>query len=40
LHPVALIALLARVVGVLIEVAVKLPVPKIVNASKAWYEKG
>jgi ACR3 family arsenite transporter len=29
---------LATVVGVLIEVSVMLPVVKIVNASRAWYE--
>ena len=33
-------AALATVVGVLIEVPVMLSVVKIVNASKAWYEKG
>jgi ACR3 family arsenite transporter len=33
-------AALATVVGVLVEVPVMLSVVKIVNASKAWYEKG
>ena len=33
-------AALATVVGVLIEVPVMLSVVKIVNASKAWYERG
>ena len=33
-------AALATVVGVLIEVPVMLPVVKVVNASKGWYEAG
>ena len=33
-------AALATVVGVLVEVPVMLSVVKIVNATKAWYEKG
>jgi ACR3 family arsenite transporter len=33
-------AALATVVGVLVEVPVMLSVVKIVNASKAWYERG
>jgi ACR3 family arsenite transporter len=33
-------AALATVVGVLVEVPVMLSVVKIVNSSKAWYERG